>query len=285
MGQTVPADAMMVPVERILPVGADRAARQRAVKSDWPTLPSSVVKSAGRALQILEFFDDTRRAANLVDVSRALGYPESSASILLRSLATLGYLDYDRYERTYRPTSRVRLLGDWIDPKLFEGDAIIRVMEKIHEQTSATVVLASRNGLHAQYIYVVQAQADPIPHLTRGILRPIVHCASGYALLNEVDDIELAKLVRRVNADACNLDDIRKVSDVLGHVAAVRRDGHVFVRSRLSPGISALAMPVPAGLASTPLALAIGGRTGLMDERTPELVDLMHQCMAEALPG
>src|SRR3546814_12145725 len=74
-------------------------------------LPTSVVKSAGRALQILEYFDDARREANMIDISRALHYPESSTSILLRSLVALGYLDYDRRKRTYRPNSRVRLLG------------------------------------------------------------------------------------------------------------------------------------------------------------------------------
>lgn len=285
MEQAIPTGASTLPLERGMSISATRAGKKRVAPPDWPTLPSSVVKSAGRALQILEYFDDTRDAANLVDVSRALGYPESSTSILLRSLATLGYLDYDRYGRTYRPTSRVRLLGDWIDPKLFEGDAIIRLMERIHAETSGTVVLATRNGLHAQYIYVVQAQSDPIPHLTRGVLRPIAQSAPGYVLLNRVNDIELAKLVRRINADARHFDDVLKVSEVLDHVATVRRDGHIFVRSRIFPGISVLAMPVPAGLASTPLALAVGGPSGQMDGRTPELVDLLRRCMDDALQG
>lgn len=285
MGQTVPADARTSPAERVIAIGSACSGKKQGARPDWPTLPGSVVKSAGRALQILEYFDDKRGPANLVDVSRALGYPESSTSILLRSLTTLGYLEYDRYGRTYRPTSRVRLLGDWIEPKLFEGDAIIRLMERIHAETSATVVLAARNGVSAQYIYVVQAQTDPIPHLTRGVMRSIVQSAPGYALLNRIDDIELAKLVRRVNADARNIDDVVKVSDVLGHVAAVRRDGHVHVRSRITPGISAVAMPVPAGLASAPLALGVGGRAEQMDAHMPDLANLLHRLMAEALQG
>ena len=285
MGQIAPADVGMFPSERGGPVAAPRvgAGKKQASRADWPSLPSSVVKSAGRALQILEYFDDTRVQANLADVSRALGYPESSASILLRSLVTMGYLGYDRYNRTYHPTSRVRLLGDWIEPKLFAGDAMIHLMERIHEQAAATVVLASRNGLSAQYIYVVQSQADPIPHLTRGVTRAITHSVPGFALLSAVDDIELGKIVRRVNADARDPADVRKLADVLGDVARVRNDGHILAASRYSPGVSVLAMPVPAGLSCTPLALAIGGRSEQMAARAPELAELMHRCMAEAL--
>ena len=261
MGQIASADARRSPSDRGMPIASARGGlvKKKAAGADWPSLPASVVKSAGRALQILEYFDDTRGEANLADVSRALGYPESSASILLRSLVTMGYLGYDRYTRTYRPTSRVRLLGDWIEPKLFENDAIIRLMERIHEQALATVVLASRNGLNAQYIYVVQSRTDPIPHLTRGVMRTITSSGPGYALLSGIDDIELGKIVRRVNVDA-RPDELRKLTDVLGK-------------------------PVPAGLSGPPLALAIASPSEQKDGRVGELVELMHRCMADALQG
>src|SRR3546814_12336581 len=84
-----PVQAYEAPVTDV-PVHAT-AAVSGVPQRNWPRLPTSVVKSAGRALQILEYFDDARREANMIDISRALHYPESSTSILLRSLVALGY--------------------------------------------------------------------------------------------------------------------------------------------------------------------------------------------------
>lgn len=249
----------------------------------WPSLPASVVKSAGRALQILEYFDDTRGPANMVDVSRALGYPESSTSILLRSLVTLGYLDYDRFKRTYHPTGRVRLLGNWIDPKLFDGDAVVHLMARVNSESSDTVILAARNGLNVQYIHVVQARTALRLHLTTGTMRPIAKSAVGYVLLSQMHDLEVAKLVRRINADASGLEDMIKVSDVLQHVSRIREKGHIFVNSKITPGTSILAMPLPVEFTLSPLVIAIGGPTERMEARESELVALLTRCISEEL--
>src|SRR5690606_41118792 len=72
---------------------------------------ASVVKSAGRALQILEYFDAVQREASVSEISRALHCPQSSTSVLLRSLVHLGYLQNDRYRRTYYPRSEEHTSG------------------------------------------------------------------------------------------------------------------------------------------------------------------------------
>lgn len=264
------------PVVEALPV---QAPGQR----DWPRLPSSVVKSAGRALQILEYFDDTRRAANMIDIARALRYPESSTSILLRSLVTLGYLDYDRRKRTYRPTSRVRLLGSWIDPTLFQGDGILHMMEDLNEIAEDAVILATRNGLSSQYIHVVQARTALRLHLTPGTMRPIASSATGWVLLSAMSDIEIAKLVRRINSEVSSLDEVIKISDLLQKLEAIRRDGYCFATSTVTPGSTVLAMPLPARLTKSPLVIAIGGPTDRMEARKPELVDLLSRRIREQL--
>src|SRR5690606_38656604 len=86
---------------------------------------ASVVKSAGRALQILEYFDAVQREASVSEISRALHCPQSSTSVLLRSLVHLGYLQNDRYRRTYYPTRRVSLLGNWVDPAIVQQGTLL----------------------------------------------------------------------------------------------------------------------------------------------------------------
>ena len=92
-------------------------------------LESKMIKSAGRALQVLEYFNSGRPSATMTDFTRDLGYPLSSASELLHCLVSLGYLDYDSVARRYRPTAKVALLGVFVQPELFRQGRLIAMME------------------------------------------------------------------------------------------------------------------------------------------------------------
>ena len=60
-----------------------------------------VVKSAARVIHVLEYFDDVRRAVSVSEIAEHHDWPVSSTSVLMRSLVTLGYLDYEAGTRTY----------------------------------------------------------------------------------------------------------------------------------------------------------------------------------------
>lgn len=251
----------------------------------WAKVPNTVVKSAGRALQILEYFDDTRGAANMMDVARTLNYPESSTSVLLRSLTTLGYLHYDRHKRTYRPTSRVRLLGSWIDSPLFQNDGVIHLMEDLNSEVEDTVMLAARNELSTQYIHVVQARTALRLHLTPGTMRPIAKSIPGWVMLSRLSDIEIAKLVRRVNAETPSGEDLVNIGELLQKMAKIRRDGYISSSSLVTPGCTVLAMPLPPQLCETQLVIAIGGPTLRIEGRLETLVALLNQLIRDHLGG
>ena len=78
-----------------------------------------VVKSAGRVLEIFEFFAHRHAPATVSEVAAALEFPLSSTSVLLKSLLTLGYLEYSARSREYQPTIRFAVLGTWIFDRLF----------------------------------------------------------------------------------------------------------------------------------------------------------------------
>ena len=82
----------------------------------------NVVKSAARVLEVFEYFAGRRTPATVGEVCNALGYPQSSTSVLLKSLFTLGYLSYDQGSRRYSPSVKVATLGEWI-PEELQADA------------------------------------------------------------------------------------------------------------------------------------------------------------------
>ena len=72
------------------------------------------VKSAFRTFEVLELFAQRRMPMPLHEIYTALRYPQSSTTNLLKSMVLLGYLNYNRKERTYLPTMRINALGTWL---------------------------------------------------------------------------------------------------------------------------------------------------------------------------
>ncbi|MSQ20016.1 MAG: hypothetical protein EXR39_10780 [Betaproteobacteria bacterium] len=84
-------------------------------------MSENVVKSAARVLEVFEYFARRRTPATVGEVCNALGYPQSSTSVLLKSMFTLGYLSYDQGSRRYSPSVKVAMLGEWIPEELQAG--------------------------------------------------------------------------------------------------------------------------------------------------------------------
>src|SRR5258708_37546742 len=116
---------------------------------------SSAIKSAERALAILEYFREQRRAATVGEIATSLGLPQSSTSMLLKCLTSLGYLDYGAETRTFRPTYRVAVLGSWIQRSLFDGGPLTDTMEALRQGTGETVMLCLQDGGEMQYVPIV----------------------------------------------------------------------------------------------------------------------------------
>ena len=89
------------------------------------SLDPKKIKSARRALEVLEYFQGDRTEATVMDIARSMGYPQSSTSELLSCLVALGYLTRNRAARTYKPTARVAVLGARVQPKLFRDGRLL----------------------------------------------------------------------------------------------------------------------------------------------------------------
>ena len=228
-----------------------------------PTFGREVVKSAGRVLQILEFFDDIRRDATVIEVAAALGYPQSSTSVLLRSLYNCGYLDYDRERRTYVTASRVALLGHWASADLVADGPLLELMNELHDRTGHAVTLATVNGLSSQYIHVIQSRDPAMPHVTMGTVRPLAGSGTGFALLSLQADADVTRIVTRTRSEADDPSSVVTVREVLAITAGVREEGHVFTCDMVTAGAAMIAAPLPHRW-RTPLAIGVCGPKATM---------------------
>jgi DNA-binding IclR family transcriptional regulator len=192
-----------------------------------PSAEASVVKSAGRALQILEYFDSVQREACVSEISRALHCPQSSTSVLLRSLVHLGYLQNDRHRRTYYPTRRVPLLGNWVDPTIVRQGELLLHADELAARTGQTVAIATINGTRAQYIYVNRPKNEPagfdISHA--GMHCPLARTALGKALLAGHSDKHVSQLAWRINGERAEDEPLIPASELLNELEQGRKLG------------------------------------------------------------
>jgi len=261
---------------------AGEPARDASVK--WEPLPENVVKSTGRTLQILEFFDHHHGPANIAQVARELDYPQSSTSEIMRSLNVLGYLSYDNRDRTFMPTSRVRLLGSWVMDALHGEDKLSSLVRKVNAISGQTAYLAIRNKLEAQYIQVAQATTSLRLHLTPGQRRPLLQSASGRALLKDVSDTEIGKLVRRVNAERGEGAEPISFDELLADVNFVREHKYFYqARSQISPGAAVIAMTLPEQMFPEPTVLGVGGAAEIIEPQKDSLIQFMAQLIRDHL--
>ena len=70
------------------------------------------VKSATRALEVIELFGVHRHPLSVTEIANALAIPQSSSSVLLHALSSIGFVTRDRKTRKYVPGIRSVFLGN-----------------------------------------------------------------------------------------------------------------------------------------------------------------------------
>jgi DNA-binding IclR family transcriptional regulator len=238
---------------------------------------SSGVKSAERAMELLEFFSDWRRPASIKEISQSLGYPQSSTSVLLRALTNAGYFDHDARTGMYMPSVRILLAAEWIGEQLFSEQSLLRLMEKVRDKTGHTVMVGVQDGVHTRYLHVLRATRVN-PFVTRiGSLRPLFRSAAGKMLLTVITEREIALLLRRANAQENDAALHLSLEEVLKERADTKRTGYAISRGTSVPGAAALAILVPVPRGAKAMTLSVGGPMREILQERHELCAILYE--------
>jgi DNA-binding IclR family transcriptional regulator len=202
----------------------------------------------------------------------------SSASALLKSLVTAGYLDYDRKRRVYLPTMRTALLGRWIEEAVFGEAQVVTAMEDLHRRTGEAVILAAQRDLEAVYVHLIHSDQPLQYRATPGLRRPIVRSGAGWALLAAMPDAEIEELRRRANA-AAEAPVSREA--LMANVQQTRAQGYAFSHGAVSEGVGVIAMALPQPRLGKGYALAVGGYLHRLERNEAEIVAALRAAVAQ----
>lgn len=201
--------------------------------------------------------------------------PQASASMLLRNLTELGYLEYDRSARTFSPSIRVALLGSWIDRRFGEAGSIGMRLDALQREVGETAWLGIQNGASAQYVMSQHADHPDQFVVNSGQFRSLTCSAVGRALLSVKSDAEVMTWARRCNVETA--DERLKVreADFKRMIQKVRSDGFATTAGDVTPGLGAIAVPLTSPMGETPLALAVGGTIERMTEKRDLILEAL----------
>jgi len=217
------------------------------------------VKSAVRVLQVLEYFQQQRRPCALKEICEALKYPQSSGTVLMKNLVTLGYLSYDRATRFYFPTLRVAALGDWVSQALFGQGEIFELMHDLHLATGESVSIALQNDIYMQYIRVIQSIHPLRFHTEEGSMRPLTQSAVGWLLMSVHPDKAVERLVRRANIATPAGAERQPLETMMKRVQAARRDSVAYAENIPLIGGASVCALLPVTVQGRAVSLGLGG--------------------------
>lgn len=243
---------------------------------------SSGVKSARRVIEIFELFDRYQYPVSLTHLSDKLGYPPSSTLALLKSLQMLGYIAYDPGRKTYVPTMRVAMLGDWVRGQVLRNGVIVTLMTDLQVETDANVMLAIQNDLHTQYVHTVQSRKLLRYYIQPGLQRPICRSAAGLALLSQQSLEQIRKLLKRIATRSRDPHDLVPEDELFKMLEQIVQQGYVY-SDQITDGVGTVAIALPTQPGQMHMALGVAGASRKIQPNAARIAAIMHRLVSEQL--
>ena len=211
---------------------------------------NSSVKSADRVLDILELFASTDRALALRDVARILGFPKSSAHMLLGTLMARGYL--------VRTPEEVFRLAPAMDHGGWVGGIagqIFRVAQAqldrlVREQEESVVLGAPTAGLDVRLLsHRVSPQAVRYDVTNMPVI-PGWCTAMGHAILSRLPEDRVRAYLENADRSEATPQTVTDTDAIMERLAQHRARGHALNIDERFEGASGAAVPIcdPDGL-------------------------------------
>ena len=233
----------------------------------------SSVKSAKRTLQVFELFDQTRRGMTLTEVADELAIPTSSTQELLRSLAALGYLNFDRRSRVYTPTLRVAVLGEWIEQSLFGQGHYKAMMQELRDKTGETVGIGCESDLDVQILQIWSGTYPLTLNMKAGDRISLCTSAMGRAVLSQRPKAYVDRLLRRHNSIAEHESERVSQSEMDDALAFVRKNGFAVSRTVTPHGLGSIGMLMPNTQSDKHIVLGVSGPAERINQHQDRIVN------------
>jgi IclR family KDG regulon transcriptional repressor len=221
----------------------------------------SISKSVGRAFQILEYFKEAREPCTTRDLEKALKYPYSSVRAIVKSLSELGYMVYDRSNKTYFPTQKLLRLGDWVQGALVESSGLADLIEAVGLRTNESAALATRNFIFCNFLRVKNSGQPVSFQIPIGVGLTLTNSVIGRVILSQMPEKEADRLISytRYWAEINKAQPVPDKGEILSAIESARANGYLTGYNIWLRGVGTIAYPIQNPLAKVPLTISVSG--------------------------
>lgn len=178
------------------------------------------------------------------ELAKALDSPLSSMVDVLRCLASLGYVAYDPRSRSYYPTMRLGMLGEWLTTNPLDHTSFQHLMQTLRDSTLETIGVFWQNDTHMKCVAAVQGGHSITVSLKPGDNLAMFGSAVGTALLTKWTEEDIRKAHARHLTRSDNT--IPTLDECLETVALAREQGYAVGYDLVTEGLGAIAAPCAA---------------------------------------
>ena len=203
----------------------------------------SAVKSADRALDILEYVADATEPPTFSRLLSDLGVPRSSLFHLLNNLLARGYLEQERSGGRYRLGARVEKLAARL-----KGPTLASIV--LPHLRSLSDALNETSGFNVWSGDSVEAIATAMGHqalaftMKVGERAPLYAVSSGKIVLSRLSNAELDDYLHRLDMRLITQRTLQSKAALRREIVAARKDGFAYAREEFTPGITGIATAV-----------------------------------------
>lgn len=226
------------------------------------------VKSCLRTLEVIEYFMTFGRPARTIEISEAMGIPNSSADEILRTLAATGYLSYNQTSKYYAPSYKIVANANAIEQRFFGDTRIRQIMESMRRETGASVFLTQQNDCWAESVAemhgVWTAAPDEEPRyrnemicFDRNSWRPATNFSA--AMLAQQSNVAIVQLATRTQRLGLGPKGPALMKNLVDRIAHTRARGFALCRRSESVPVDSIAIPLRVSNAVTAHAVGVVG--------------------------
>ena len=201
----------------------------------WPTTGFSIIMAkrlsdspsaaVERALAMLEAVAQASDGLSNAEISRKLNIPKSSASYILRTLETQGYLARDAESGKYRVGLKILSLSRGALGGLDVRGVALPIMRRLMQQTGLTCHLAVLDGSEA--VYIEKVEPEGFIRMDTWVGRRMrVHATSvGKAIVAHIPQEQLEQILRKSGMEKRTPKTIVTLPRLLKELEKVRSQG------------------------------------------------------------
>jgi DNA-binding IclR family transcriptional regulator len=237
--------------------GAPRADSARP-KARGAAAADGAVKSAVRALAILDLLTQRGVPMRFSEIAQQLGYPQSSLHGLMRTLHSAQWLEFDEDTRQYTLGIRAWEAGNAYMRAVSLADRAMPYMNQVSDRLNETVQLAVLDeGRHNVYLAKSEGDQRLVLESRVGSRLPAHATGVGKVLLAALPDEEVRRRLGGVELETYTATTPGTIDELIERLDEIRERGYGTDDEEYTEGVRCVAVPVRDHSGSTVAAMSV----------------------------